>query len=249
MITRIKSPKEIETMREGGRMLARVLQLLANNIQAGATPRDMAQLAKTELKKLGGKPAFLGYQGYPDVICISVNHQVQHAIPTNIPFRDGDVVNFDFGVIYRGLVTDAGITVGLGPINGDNQRLIDGVKNALQAAIDNVKDGARVGDISSAIQGALDRARLGIVKDLVGHGVGDNLHEEPEIPNWGQANQGMVLKAGMTVAIEPIANLGLPQIRLENDGWTLSTADGSNSAQWEHTLVVTEQGAQVLTLP
>lgn len=244
----LKTDDEIAAMRVGGRMLATVLQLLKREVRAGLTPKDMSDLARKELKTLGGEPAFLGFHGYPDVICISVNEQVQHSIPTNIPLKDGDVVNFDFGVRYKGMVTDGGITVCVGDaLTADTKRLITGTERALYEAIKAVRAGIRVGDVSAVIERTLRKHKLGIVRELVGHGVGHELHEDPEIPNYGRAGTGPVLKAGMTIAIEPIATLGNPGIQELHDGWTLTTKDGSWSAQFEHTIVVTPTGCEVLT--
>lgn len=244
----VKTPSEIEAMRISGRMLATVLALLQQKVTAGLTPRDMSAIALKELKALGGKPAFLGYQGYPDIICISVNNQVQHTIPNSTPFQTGDVVNFDFGVLYNGMITDAGITVCVDDqYTPETRRLIDGTQKALYKGLSMVKAGRHVGDISAAIEATLKQHRLGIVRELVGHGVGYQLHEDPEIPNYGRAGKGPVLKEGMTIAIEPITTLGSPDIFQTHDGWTLLTVDGSWSAQFEHTVLVTARGCEVLT--
>lgn len=234
-------------MRESGRMLAIVLRELQRKTKAGVTPQEMSALAAAELKALGGEPAFKGYHGYPDIICISVNDQVQHSIPSNRPLEEGDVVNYDFGVRYRGMITDSGITVGVGKIGKAEQRLLDGTARALDAGISVVKAGVRVGELSAAIEEVLKKHRLGIVQELVGHGVGHELHEEPNIPNYGKKTDGPILKAGMTIAIEPITTLGREQIVGDPDGWTLWTADGSKSAQFEHTVLVTETGVEILT--
>ncbi len=247
MLTRVKSANEIAAMREGGHMLAAVLKLLTDKTKPGLTPRDMSALALQELKALGGRPAFKGYMGYPDVICISVNNQVQHSIPTDQPLQDGDVVNYDFGVEHRGLITDAGVTIGVGDISDDAQRLLEGTKAALSAGLAKVKSGRRVGEVSAAIEAVLKRYQLGIVRELVGHGVGDSLHEDPNIPNYGQRHEGPVLRSGMTIAIEPIATLGGHDIVQDPDGWTLWTKDGSWSAQFEATVVVTNSGCEILT--
>lgn len=235
-------------MRQGGQMLAKVLEKLKKETVAGLSPKDMANIAAKELKKLGGKPAFLGYQGYPDIICISVNSQVQHSIPTKIPLSNGDIVNYDFGVLYKGMITDGGITVCVGNKPSNQQkRLLKGTELALAKGLEVIRDGCRVGDISAAIEGVLRQHQLGIVRELVGHGVGYKLHEDPEIANYGVTGTGPVLRTGMTVAIEPIANLGGEKIRLDKDGWTLWTVDGSQSAQFEHTVVVTSDGCEILT--
>lgn len=251
MAITIKTESEIEAMRESGRILAHILNVLRSKCKPGLTPKDMSAIAKAELKLAGAKPTFLGYGSnpFPDVICISVNEQVQHSIPNSRPFQPGDVVNFDFGVTYKGMVTDSGITVCVGDkYTPDTKRLIDGTRQALYDGLKQVKDGSRVGDVSAAIEKTLKQHGLGIVRELVGHGVGYELHEEPEIPNYGIAGTGPVLKAGMTIAIEPIATLGSPAIMEDRDGWTLVTADGSMSAQFEHTVLVTKDGYEILSL-
>jgi methionyl aminopeptidase len=247
MIT-AKTPAEIDAMRESGRMLATVLQVMRQKVAPGMTPKDMSALAMKELKVLGGEPAFLGFYGYPDIICISVNNQVQHSIPSSIPFAAGDVVNFDFGVRYKGMITDGGITVAVGnKTTPDTKRLIEGTERALYAGLGVVKDGVRVGDVSAVIESTLRKYKLGIVKELVGHGVGYELHEDPEIPNYGRAGRGPILRAGLTIAIEPITTLGDPGIVEAHDGWTLFTRDGSWAAQFEHTVLVTKTGCEIIT--
>jgi methionyl aminopeptidase len=247
MTASIKNPTEINAMRESGRILASILQLLKEKSAPGLTPKDISKLARDELKRQGGEPAFLHFFGYPDIICISVNDQVQHSIPDDRPFEEGDVVNYDFGVRYEGMVTDAGITVCIGKSTPDTARLIKGTEHALNNALKVVRHGCRVGDISATIERTLRTYKLGIVRELVGHGVGYELHEDPEIPNYGKAGTGPVLKAGMTIAIEPITTLGDPAIIEAKDGWTLRTRDGSWSAQFEHTVLVTPTGCEVLT--
>jgi methionyl aminopeptidase len=248
---RIKTAAEIESMRRSGKILAEILQTLKIQAKEGMTPKDLSLIARQELKRLGGAPSFLGVPGdppFPDVICISVNDQVQHCIPNDVPLKNGDVVNFDFGVTIDNMITDAGITVCIG---GDpspaSRRLLEGTEEALNAAIKVVREGVKVGDISATIEKVLKKHKLGIVKELVGHGVGHELHEDPEIPNYGRAGMGPVLKAGMTIAIEPITTLGKADIYQENDGWSLKTWDGSLSAQFEHTVLVTKTGCEVLT--
>lgn len=244
----IKTPTEIESMRESGRMLAIVLQTMKRECKPGMTPKHMATIAKKKLEELGGEPAFLNFHGYPDVICISVNNQVQHSIPTDQPFTKGDIVNFDFGVRYKGMVTDGGFTLAVGgKTTPDTARLIKGTQEALDAALKVIHHGVRVGDVSAAIERVLRKYKLGIVRELVGHGVGYELHEDPEIPNYGRAGAGPMLKSGMTIAIEPITTLGDPAITELHDGWTLVTKDGSLSAQFEHTVLVTPTGCEVLT--
>lgn len=246
----IKSEQELNAMRESGKILATVLSILESKSAPGLTPKDMSIIAKQELKRLGGEPAFLGFYGFPDIICISVNNQVQHSIPSSTPFKAGDIVNYDFGVRYKGMITDAGVSVCIGGdvyLTKESRRLLDGTKNALEAGISRVKAGCRVGDISSEIEHVLNRYRLGIVRELVGHGVGFELHEYPEIPNYGTPGRGPILSEGMTIAIEPITTLGSPRIFEAKDGWTLFTVDGKLSAQFEHTVLVTAEGYEILT--
>ena len=251
-----KSTDEIVSMRESGKILATVLQLIQREVEAGMTPKDVSALAGKELQRLGGKPVFKGVDGgpgvirYPDIICISTNNEVQHSIPNDHVFADGDIVNFDFGVAYKGMITDAGLSLSIGgPEKTDKagRWLLEGTERALYAGLDAVKDGARVGDISAAVQTVLQKYDLGIVREFVGLGVGYELHEDPEIPNYGHAGTGPVLRSGMTIAVEPITTLGSPRIFQAHDGWTLLTMDGSRSAQFEHTVLVTNSGCEILT--
>lgn len=243
-----KTEAEIVAMRKSGYILGSVLEKIRREVKAGMTPKEVSALAAEETERLGGKPAFKGFEGYPDIICISNNNEVQHSIPNDVPFKNGDIVNFDFGVIYEAMITDAGITVCIGGApDKAARRLLQGTEEALYAGIEQVKAGARIGDISAAIEKVLRAHDLGIVRELVGHGVGHQLHEEPEIPNYGRAGTGPTLKAGMTIAVEPITTLGSPRIFSAHDGWTLLTVDGSRSAQFEHTLLVTEVGCEILT--
>ncbi|HSX43035.1 MAG TPA: type I methionyl aminopeptidase [Candidatus Saccharimonadales bacterium] len=252
----IKTEAEIEAMRASGRILATVLDTIRRKVRAGMTPKDISKMAVQELGRLGGKPTFKGFDGgpgvprYPDIICISNNNEVQHGIPNDRPFHDGDIVNFDFGVTYEGMVTDGGITVSIGGLDKADdagRRLLEGTERALYAGLGQVKDGCHVGDISAAIEQVLRQYDLGIVRELVGHGVGHQLHEEPDIPNYGHTGTGPILKSGMTIAVEPITTLGDHHIFQTRDGWTLMTQDGSRSAQFEHTVLVTRDGCEILT--
>ncbi len=211
--------------------------------------KDLAILANDQLKSLGGEPAFLGYQGFPDVICISVNDEVVHGIPRpDKIINDGDIVGLDFGVRYKGMITDAAITVIAGrPKQIGHIRLVEDTAHALQAGIGAVHDRVRTGDIGLAIESSLKRRNYGIVRDLVGHGVGHNVHEDPNIPNYGRANTGPWLSAGMTIAIEPMVTLGVEQVTVAQDGWTILTVDGSRAAHFEHTVLITQDGAEILT--
>jgi len=247
MYNKVKTEKEITAIRESGRMLATVLNTIEEVLVEGMTGIDIDTLARNELKKLGGIPAFLGYQGFPGTICISVNDAVVHGIPNAIPFKSGDVIGFDFGVIYEGMITDAARTFVIGDSNSEVKRLVQATQRSLDNAINKVKNGCSVGDVSSAAQDVLDRGGYGIVRDLVGHGVGHNVHEEPEIPNYGAAGTGPKLKSGMTIAIEPMSTLGGWQVVVDPDGWTIRTRDGSLSAHFEDTVLVTDDGAEILT--
>jgi methionyl aminopeptidase len=247
---RPKTPDEIEKMRQGGKMLAGILNMLAEKVLPGAIPKDIAKVAAGEIKKLGMQPVVLGYEGFPDVICISVNEGIVHGIPSSNPFKDGDVVKLDLTLGYKGMVVDSAITVIAGQKkDADVKRLIEGTKKSLDAGIAAISgSGTRVGDIASAVQKVLDQHKLGIIRDLVGHGVGYDIHEPPNIPNYGVAGSGPVLSAGMTVAIEPMASLGDWQINIAKDGWTIAMRDGSLGAHFEHTVLITETGAEILTI-
>ena len=240
-------------MREGGRMLAEVLALLVARAEPGMQSKHLADLAARELKSLGGEPAFLGVkassggQPFPDVVCISVSEEVQHGIPSDRILIEGDVVNFDFGVRYRGLITDAGLTVPVGEVSDDARRLLEETRRALYAGLKVVKAGANVRHISAAIEDVLRAASLGIVYELVGHGVGHHLHEEPEIPNYRSAAPDYILAENQTIAVEPIATLGSGAIRLSSDRWTLLSADDTLAAHFEHTVCVTKNGCEILT--
>lgn len=234
-------------MRISGQMLATVLKLLEKRLAVGMTTKELADEAARELKKLGGQPAFLGYGGFPDVICISRNHEVVHGIPGSEVVGDGDLVSFDFGVNYQGMITDAAITVCAGSSTGAKRKLLRGTAAALEAGISVVKNGVKTGDIGAAVEKVMTQYGFGIVRDLVGHGVGHQVHEQPDIPNYGVAGQGSMLKSGMTIAIEPMSTLGSERVVLDSDGWTVSTYDKSLSAHFEHTVLITDSGAEILT--
>ncbi len=245
-----KTDKEITAIRESGHILATVRDLVASNIAPGITTKELAAIAERELKSLGGEPAFYGYMGFPDVICISVNEQVVHGIPGGYEVSDDDLVSIDFGVRYKGMITDSAVTVVAGSqskLPGRIRKLMRATEESMYAGIDEVKAGARVGDISHAIERRLRKDNLGVVRDLVGHGVGHEVHEEPEIPNYGHRGKGPLLKANMTIAIEPMATLGGDQVFVEPDGWTITTRDRSLSAHFEHTILVLDKGFEILT--
>jgi len=247
MMNRIKTPVEIERIRTSGAMLAAVLRYLVPQVHSGMTTRELDTLAAKELKRLGGEPAFLGYQGFPAVICISVNDEVVHGIPGARRLAEGDLVGLDFGVDYEGMITDGAVTVPVGLIDDTARGLLQATEEALMLGIKQVRADARVGDIAHAIEKRLRRDNLGVIEDLCGHGVGHEVHEDPIIPNYGKAGRGAKLKAGMTIAIEPMATLGGPHVKLAPDNWTILTADGSLGVQFEHTVLVTPTGAEILT--
>ena len=245
---RINNPAQIEAMRGSGKILGSILAKLKSETSPGMSGLDISAIAKKELDSYGAEAPFLGYQGFPDVICISINDQVQHCIPSATKLKAGDLVNLDFGVKFKGMITDSGLSfvVGAQP-SEDQKRLLEGTEAALDAAIAMVKNGARIKKISKKIQAVLESYNLGIVRDLVGHGVGLKLHEEPEIPNYHIPGYDYTLKTGMTIAIEPITTLGSEKIKFSKNGWDIYTVDGSLSAQFEHTLLVLDDGCQVLT--
>ncbi len=245
-----KSEKEIELMRQGGKLLAKILRKLAGEVKPGVTPKDIAASAAAQVKAAGLTPILLGYEGFSDVMCVSVNDGIVHGLPGKKPFAAGDVVKLDLTVANKGLVVDSALTIIAGdkPLPADVKRLIEGTKKALDAGIAAIKgDGTRVGDISAAVQDVLDKDKLGIIRDLVGHGVGHSIHEQPNVPNYGVAGTGPVLHAGNTIAIEPMASVGDWHIKVGSDGWTITMADSSLGAHFEHTVLITEDGAEILT--
>jgi methionyl aminopeptidase len=250
MYTKVKTAAEIEAMREGGKMLAAVLGMLSDRLQPDMTTKDLADIAKAEIKALGGTPTFLGQYGFPDVLCVSVNDAVVHGIPSaKHVIRNGDIVSMDFGVTYRGLITDAAVSRIAGKAQHKKfYELVNATEAALLAGIETVQSGTHVGDIAHAVESSLKYdGSYGIVRDLVGHGVGHELHEEPNIPNYGKAGSGPQLRAGMTIAIEPMVTLGTYQVYVDVDEWTIRTNDGSWAAHFEHTVLVTDTGYEILT--
>jgi methionyl aminopeptidase len=241
VLTTCKTVSEIKAMREGGRMLASILQLLQASLQPGMSTKELANIAARELKRLGGEPTQLGFQGFPDVLCVSVNDEVVHGIPrANKIIKDGDIA-------FHGMVTDSAISCIAGtPLAGD-QEFLNITASSLQAGILALHDGVWTGDIGAAIGKVLAEHNYGIVRDLVGHGVGHHLHEAPDVPNYGRKGTGTRLQTGMTIAIEPMATLGDYDVYAADDGWTILTADHSRSAHFEHTVLITEDGAEVLT--
>jgi methionyl aminopeptidase len=249
MTTKVKNEAEIRAMRTSGKMLATVLNVLKHEVQSGMTTKDLAERAAVELKALGGHPSFLGYQGFPDVICISLNQEVVHGIPSRKRIiAEGDLIGLDFGVTYEGMITDSAISMIVGkPRQKGHVDLVRNTEAALTVGIGAVHDQVRTGDIGHAIEKFLKHHNYGIVRDLVGHGVGHQLHEDPNIPNYGRANTGPWLSKGMTIAIEPMVTLGTDRVSVGADDWTIVTADGSWAAHFEHTVLITDEGAEILT--
>jgi methionyl aminopeptidase len=230
-------------------MLSRVLEYLVDQVEVGMHTLELADIASKELTLLGGKPAFLGYQGFPNVLCVSLNEEVVHGIPKQDKIiKSGDILSLDFGVQYRGMITDAARSIIMGqPQNKRQLELVQYTEAALYAGISVVKDGIRTGDIGYAIEKVLNKHKFGIVRDLVGHGVGHYLHEDPNIPNYGRPNTGPWLKKDMTIAIEPMSTLGSERVKVGADDWTISSIDNSPSAHFEHTVLITEDGCEILT--
>ncbi len=248
MLTKVKSATEIASMKESGRLLATVLATLKEAAEPGMSTKDLAEIAKRELRSTGGIPTFLGYYGFPDVLCVSVNEEVVHGIPSKDKIiQEGDILSMDFGVTYEGMITDSATTIIVGKAKfRKDELLVRDTESALMAGIQAAHSGCMVGDIAHAIESSLSKD-YGIVRDLVGHGVGHQLHEEPNIPNYGKAGTGMQLHAGMTIAIEPMVTLGTHRVITAEDDWTILTADNSRSAHFEHTILITESGAEILT--
>ncbi|MDQ5943250.1 MAG: methionyl aminopeptidase [Patescibacteria group bacterium] len=247
MKTQIKTDEEIMHMRQSGKILHDILVILTREAKPGVTTKRLDDIAASELKKHSAKAAFLGYNGFPASICISVNEEIVHGIPKERELIDGDIVGLDFGVNYKGMITDSAVTIGIGKISRDQQRLLDYTKKALYSAIDVLKDGVRVGDIGEAVDKQLRAGNLKVIRNLGGHGVGHQVHEDPIILNFGHSGTGETLRAGMTIAIEPIASISTHDTYLADDGWTYVTSDGSMSAQFEHTILITRSGAEILT--
>jgi methionyl aminopeptidase len=246
MIVR-KSHDEIETMARAGRVVVDTLALLGERIRPGITTKDLDEAAEEYIRAQGGVPTFKGYHGFPASICTSPNSMVVHGIPGSYRLGEGDLISIDVGVTLDGLVADSAYTFPVGEVDADAQRLLDAGQAALDAGIAEAQAGKHIGDISAAVQRTTEEAGFSVVRSLVGHGVGRSMHEEPQIPNFGQPGRGPVLAPGMTLAIEPMINAGGPGVWLAEDRWSISTEDGSLSAHFEHTVAVTESGPRILT--
>ena len=244
----LKSPAELEKMRAAGRIVAETLALLRDRICPGVTTAELDALAVKECKRQGVKPAFKGYGGFPYAICSSPNDRVVHGFADNKPLQEGDILSIDFGVLYKGFYGDSAITLAVGELDDETQRLVTVTRESLERAIEKAVPNGRLSDISHAVQSWVEPKGFSVVREFVGHGIGRNLHESPQIPNYGQAGQGPRLKTGMTLAIEPMINAGVPGVKILEDGWTAVTQDGKRSAHFEHTVAITDNGPEILTL-
>jgi methionyl aminopeptidase len=243
----LKTDREIGIIRNNGRLLAQTLDLVRENIRPGVKTGELNRLAEDFIKRQGAYPAFKGYRGFPSSICVSINDEVVHGIPGDRVIEEGQIVSVDAGVLREGYYADAARTYPVGSIPEEAQRLIEVTQRALENSFKFAKDGGHLSDISHAIQSFVEESGFSVVRDLVGHGIGKRMHEEPHIPNYGPSGEGVVLKKGMVLAIEPMVNAGSHEIDTRDDRWTVVTRDGSLSAHFEQTVAVTENGAEVLT--
>jgi len=243
-----KSPAEIERLRRSGRMARGLLEELHERVQPGVSTLELEKYIERRITQLGARPAFKGYRGYPCCLCASANSEVIHGIPSERSLEKGDILSLDLGVVLEGYYGDSAITVSVGGIPESTQRLLRVTQEALQLAIDKARLGNRVGDISSTIQRHAEQNGFSVVREFVGHGIGRQLHEEPQVPNFGQPGHGPVLKQGMVLAIETMINAGGSAVRVLADNWTAVTADGSLSAHFEHMVAISRNGPDVLTM-
>ena len=243
----IKSEREIAIMRQAGRIVAIVLDILSGQVRPGMKTKELDVIAAREVERLGAKPSFKGYRGFPANLCVSVNDEIVHGIPGERVLGEGDIVSLDLGASFMGFQGDAAVTVGVGEIDSRARELMETTEGALKAGIAAAHHGARLGDISAAIQNYAESRGYSVVREYTGHGIGREMHEEPQIPNFGLPGTGPVLKKGMTLALEPMVNVGDWRTRVGDDHWTVLTADGSLSAHFEHTIVITDGEPEVLT--
>ena len=245
----LKSPREIETMQRGGRILAETVALLKREARAGLSTWDLDALAEEFIRSHeGAVPAFKGLYGFPGSVCTSLNQEVVHGIPSRKRvLAEGDIVSLDVGVKYQGYYTDSAVTVGVGEVSDESRRLLDATERSLAAGIAAATVGNHIGDIGHAVQTLVEAAGFSVVRELVGHGVGMGPHEEPQVPNFGKPSRGLKLVAGLTISIEPMVNVGTPKTRTLPDKWTVVTVDGKRSAHFEHTIAVTDAGPRIQT--
>lgn len=245
----LKTKNEILKMRDSGRIVAEILLILQEKAVVGVTTQELDVIAEAECLKRKAKPAFKGYGGFPYTICASPNSKVVHGFADDVPLQDGDLLSIDFGVLYHGFFGDAAITVPIGLIDDEKLRLNEATRESLALAIVAAQVGKRISDISYAVQFYVEARGFSVVRDFVGHGIGQKLHEAPQIPNFGQPGHGPRLKPGMVLAIEPMINAGCAEVNILADGWTAVTADGRPSSHFEHTVAITADGPVILTLP
>ncbi len=243
----IKSNEEIELMKHSGHINYLCHKLLEKNLRPGITTKELEDIARKFMEENDCYSSTIGYEGYPGYLCISVNDEVVHGIPSGRKLKNGDIVSLDISIIYKGYHSDSAATYPVGTINEKKAYLIEHTKNALYEGIKEVKDGATLGDIGHAIESYAHKHHLGVVRELCGHGIGNELHEDPDIPNYGKPHTGMILKEGMTIAIEPMLNLGSRNVCMLDDDWTIVTEDGKPSAHFEHTVLVKKDGYEILT--
>jgi len=249
VITR-KNREQIALMRRAGRVVAEMHEVCTRAAKPGATTLDVDAAARDVLQRRGARSNFLGYNGFPAVVCTSPNNVIVHGIPSaDVVLEAGDILSIDCGAIIEGWHADAAVTVPVGEIDDESTRLIEVTRRSLEAAIDQVVEGHRLGDVGAAVEGIAEQAGFTVVREYVGHGIGTAMHEDPQVPNYGPAGRGLKLKEGHVLAIEPMVNAGTAATRLLDDGWTVVTADGRRSAHFEHTIAVTDHGPEVLTLP
>jgi methionyl aminopeptidase len=245
----IKTAKEVEKMRRAGGIVREVLHAVRAMVKPGATTLDLENVAAKLIEDAGAKPAFKGYHGFPCVLCTSLNDQVVHGIPSEkTVLREGDILSIDCGAVIDGYYGDSAITIPVGKVAAGTQRLLDITQGSLERAIKTVRPGATLGDVGATVQEMVEAEGFSVVKEFVGHGIGTHMHEDPQIPNFGQRGRGVRLREGMVLAIEPMVNAGGDAVRVLKDGWTAVTEDGSLSAHFEHTVAVTKDGAAILTL-
>jgi methionyl aminopeptidase len=244
----IKTPQEIQKMRISGIALRKVHDALAPHVVPGASTMDLEEIAVKKIAELGAIAAFKGYHGYPSALCTSVNDEVVHGMPNaKRILKEGDILSIDCGVIIDGFYSDAAVTYPIGKVSPETRKLLDVTLTSLEKAIQQCQVGGRLFDISAAVQQICEAEGFGVVREFVGHGIGRAMHEDPQVPNFGEAGKGPRLKAGMVLAIEPMINAGGPAVHVLKDGWTAVTNDGSYSAHFEHTVAITKDGPQVLT--
>ena len=244
----LKTPGEIELMDQANRIVLKVLDEVGAIIAPGVTPRELDRLAERVIRGAGGVPAFLNYRGYPATLCISVNDVIVHGIPNGVPLKEGYIVGIDCGVLYKGYYGDAARTFAVGEVDDEAKRLLAVTEEALRLAVEQVRPGGRLSDIGHAVQRHAERHGFSVVREFSGHGIGTSLHEEPQVPNYGKPGKGPKLRPGLVLAIEPMVNAGKAGVRMDADGWTARTEDGSRSAHFEFSVAVTSSGARVLGL-